>query len=245
MKLGTGDQIHRFAHQIGRGRSILTARNPQRGQAQTTGRRIKIRTRNCSATTCIPRILCAHQHVAPQLNLWRGAKRGREPARHHRICQTLHPAARHIGNPFIPNIHRANLGPCIRQHQGPHQIQPLHGQPLRNHPANGQPHKQRILHLQMIQQPFHIRDQSAHGVGRGRARRQPMSPLVKPDDPQALRQQRQDRIPQPHIGAQRIGKHHRRPIRWPLHPVMQPHIAGIKHLHHLAPFRRICAMICP
>jgi hypothetical protein len=58
-----------------------------------------------------------------------------------------------------------------------------------------------------------------------------MTALVKTDDPQALGQERQDRIPQPQVGAKRIGKDHGRAIIGAIHAVVQADVASIEKLH--------------
>ena len=49
-------------------------------------------------------------------------------------------------------------------------------------------------------------DEVVHRVGAVRHRRSPVAPMVVPDDPEPFGQRRYVSVPQPHVGAERVGR---------------------------------------
>ena len=58
-----------------------------------------------------------------------------------------------------------------------------------------------------------------------------MPALVVADGAQALRQQRQNLVPESQVGAERIGKDHGPPVRIAVDSIVQPHVAQIRNPH--------------
>ena len=231
VELGAGDQVDRLAHQIGRGRAILVARDAERRQAQAGGGGVEIGARDRGGTASIAGGRLAHEHVAPDFEFGRGAEALGKPALHHRVGQAFDAARIHRINPLFPHLGSADLGPGVGQDHGPHEVEPLDRQTLRDHPADGQADEDAVLDPQQIEQPLGVAHQRAHRVGGAGFGGETVPALVVADEFQPLGQQRQDLVPEAQVGAERIGEDHRCALRVAVDAIVQPDISQIGYPH--------------
>src|SRR5439155_3123407 len=92
------------------------------------------------------------------------------------------------------------------------------------------------------QQTHHVPCQITGAIRRRWSFAQAMSPSVIADDSKILGELRRHRIPNPQIAAQRIGKHQRWLVRWPLRQIMKNTITDIQKSHRLETIRGLSAM---
>ena len=107
--------------------------------------------------------------------------------------------------------------------------------PCATTPPIESPTKTASRDAEALHQPGRVGDEVAHPVVALRRVAQPVPAHVVADQPQPRRQERQQPVPDPEVGAERVGENDRQPVRITVLADMQPQPADIRHPHRVLP----------
>ena len=204
-----GDRLGSFADKIWRGGAVLIAADRQRRYSEARGAFAEVRIADRGAGADITVERRADEHVAPERELARlpFAERLCEPALKDRVLKRGDAARLDRLDAVLPHLGRSDLGRRVAKHHAAHQFRPLGGQTLRNHTADGEADEDRVFDAERVHDGGGVGHMVAHTpCAPRRAVGQPVPTLVIADDPQTGGHQRDDLVPDPEVGAERVGE---------------------------------------